>query len=211
MKCNQARLILLQAKACSYTNLSHPTSKHQSCGTMQFYHAAAPPPLSAVSGQNRHPEYPIHYHQSATSPRMNWNPAAMHPGWGYDFSQYPGFNPHAPADPTRSPPYHGHVTSPDAASGSGTPHNIRDILGAQQQASLQSEIAKTPSSYQQSPTSTAASVFSPEHAHGPLRSPTTPNTPFSADASGAQSFYLPAMPRQGMHGEFLQLHSLGWC
>lgn len=166
---------------------------------MQFQYPA-PPPLTA-SGQVRHPEYAMQYHQAAaTSPRMNWNPAMMHPGsWGaYDFSQYPGFNP-AAADPNRSPPYH--VTSPDAASGSGTPHNIRDILGAQQQASLQSEIAKTPSSYQQSPTSTAASVFSPEHGH-PMRSPTTPNTPFSADATGAQSFYIPGIARPGLHGEF---------
>lgn len=159
---------------------------------MQFY-PTAPPPLTA-SGQNRHPDYSLQYHQTATSPRMNWNPA-MHPShWPYDFAQYS-----YPVDPNRSPPYH--VTSPDPASGTaGTPHNIRDILGAQQQASMQSEIAKTPSSYQQSPTSTAASVFSPEHAH-PMRSPTTPNTPFSADASGAQSFYFPAMPRAGMHGE----------
>ena len=94
------------------------------------------------------------------------------------------------------------MTSPDAASSAAaTPHNIRDILGAQQQASLQSEIAKTPSSYQQSPTCTAANVFSPEHAHV-IRSPHTPNTPFSADAVGAQSFYLPAMPpRPGMPGK----------
>ena len=170
---------------------------------MQFYHPTAPPPLS-VSGPSRHPEYP-HYPQATNSPRMNWNPAAaaaaMHQGhWGYDFSHYPGFNP-AAVDPNRSPPYHGpHVTSPDAASGSpaATPHNIRDILGAQQQATLQSEIAKTASSYQQSPTSTAANVFSPEHAQA-IRSPITPNTPFSADI-GPQSFYLPAMPR-GMPGE----------
>ena len=168
---------------------------------MQFYHSAAPPPL-AVSGQNRHPEY-VQYQPQTTSPRMSWNPAAMHPNhWpGYDFSQYPGFNPAAAAaaaDPNRSPPYHGHVTSPDSSS--ATPHNIRDILGAQQQATLQSEIAKTPSSYQQSPTSTAASVFSPEHAHA-MRTPTTPNTPYSGDAVAAQSFYLPAMPRPGMHGK----------
>lgn len=165
---------------------------------MQFYQT--PPPLT-VSGQSRHPEYSLQYHQTTTSPRMNWNPAAMHAShWGYDFSQYPSFNPAfnpAAIDPSRSPPYHGHVTSPDPAG--ATPHNIRDILGAQQQASLQSEIAKTPS-YQQSPTSTAASVFSPEHAH-PMRSPNTPNTPFSADASGAQSFYLPAVPRPGMHSK----------
>jgi len=145
----------------SYTSIHKPPR-------MQFYHAAAPPPLTA-SGPNRHPEYPL-YPQATTSPRMNWNPAAaaaMHQGhWGgYDFSHHYGFNPAAAAlDPTRSPPYHGaHVTSPDAASGSAaaTPHNIRDILGAQQQASLQSEIAKTPSSYQQSPTCTSANVFSP--------------------------------------------------
>ena len=169
---------------------------------MQFY-PSAPPPLTGSGGQSvRHPDYSsLHYHQTATSPRMNWPNPAMHPNpWaGYDFSQY-GY----PAgDPNRSPPYHGHVTSPDAASGTaGTPHNISDILGAQQQASLRSEIAKTPSSYQQSPTSTAASVFSPEHGH-PLRSPTTPNTPYSADATGAPSFYLPAMPRPGMHGEWI--------
>lgn len=166
---------------------------------MQFY-PTAPPPLTA-SGQSRHPDYSLQYHQTAaTSPRMNWNPAMHPPAWGYDFSQYHHGYPPA-LDPNRSPPYHhGHV-SPDAASaagaGPGTPHNIRDILGAQQQASLQSEIAKTPSAYQQSPTSTAASVFSPEHPG--MRSPTTPNTPYSADASGAQSFYLPAMPRAGMH------------
>lgn len=166
---------------------------------MQFYQAPPPPPLT-VSGQSRHPEYPLQYHQTTTSPRMNWHhgSAALHPAhWGYDFTQYHGFNPAAVSDPNRSPPYH-HVTT-DAGGTAGTPHNIRDILGAQQQASLQSEIAKTPS-YQQSPTSTAANMFSPEHAHS-MRSPHTPNTPFSADASGAQSFYFPAMPRPGMHGE----------
>ena len=164
---------------------------------MQFYQAAGPPPLT-VSGQNRHPEYPL-YHQTSANPRMNWNPTAMHHSpWAYDFSQYTAFN-QAIADPNR---YHSHVTSPDPTSGTGTPHNIRDILGAQQQATLQSEIAKTPSSYQQSPTSTAASVFSPEHAHHAMRSPTTPSTPYSADAVGAQSFYIPAMPRPGMHSKY---------
>lgn len=200
MKCSELRLFS-----------TVPRSNLLQFASMQFYPTAPPPPPLSVSGQSRHPEYPL-YHPATTSPRMSWNPAAIHHGWGYDFSQYAaGFN---PADPNRSPPYHGHVTTPDSTgSGSGTPHNIRDILGAQQQATLQSEIAKTPSSYQQSPTSTAANVFSPEHAHAVgMRSPTTPNTPFSADAAAAaQSFYLPAMPRAGVHGEFVNSRALIRC
>ena len=192
-RCCLAEVLRVQRGKTLYPNLLQLQRKFI-LKKMQFY--PAPPPLTA-SGQQTRQDYSLQYHQTVTSPRMNWNPAAaMHAPWAYDFAQYHGHG--YPVDPNRSPPYH--VSSPDGTA-AGTPHNIRDILGAQQQASLQSEIAKTPSSYQQSPTSTAASVFSPEHAHS-MRSPTgTPSTPFSADASGAQSFYLPAMPRAGVHGE----------
>ncbi len=152
--------------------------------TMQYY---APHTLQNA----RHPEYaypPPH----VTSPRMQW---PGHPGvWGYDFAAAAAYQGGYPVnvDPQRSPSYH--ITSPTVSEAAqGTPHNIRDILGSQQQQHTQgSEGAKTPSSYQKSPTS-AAAVFSPEH----MRSPTTPNAPvppmsYTADP---HSFYMPAMPR----------------
>lgn len=81
-----------------------------------------------------------------------------------------------------------------------TPHNIRDILGNQQQQqhTQPTEDAKTPSSYQKSPTSTAAgsTLYSPEHIHQ-MRSPTTPNAPITQMPYPADphSFYFPAIQR----------------
>ena len=153
------------------------------CANMQFYstHPNVAP--------GRHHEYSYPTGPVATSPRINWSPT-MHPGaWPpYDFAAYPAAYPPTSADPTRSPPYQ--VSSPNDHS--GTPHNIRDILGGQQQGTLLSEIAKTPSSYQKSPTSTAvtgAMTFS-EH----VRSPTTPTVPphgivYSSEVPS--SFYVP--------------------
>ena len=153
--------------------------------TMQFYstHPNVAP--------GRHPEYGYPTGPVATSPRINWSPT-MHPGaWPpYDFTAaYPAAYPPTSADPAqRSPPYQ--VSSPNDHS--GTPHNIRDILGGQQQGTLLSEIAKTPSSYQKSPTSTAVSgamTFSEQ-----MRSPTTPTVPphgivYSSEVPS--SFYVP--------------------
>lgn len=153
---------------------------------MQYY--AAHPNVP----QGRHPEYtgypagPV-----ATSPRMNWSPT-MHPGaWPpYDFSAaYPAAYPSTSADSQRSPPYN--MTSP--SDHTGTPHNIRDILGGQQSGTLLSEVAKTPSSYQKSPTSTAvtgAMTFAEHH----VRSPTTPTAPPPVVYSSGElpsSFYIP--------------------
>ena len=146
---------------------------------MQFY-----PVAPNVAGQGR-PEYMYHPGAPGTNPRMNWSPT-MPGAWGhYDFAAaYPGGYPPVSLDAQRSPAYH--TTSPNQLDhSSGTSHNIRDILG--QQGALQSEVAKTPSSYQKSPTSTAAGVpvFSPEH----MRSPTTPSAPFSSEMP--PSFYMP--------------------
>ena len=116
--------------------------------TMQFY--STHPNVAPV----RHPEYSYPTGPVATSPRIDWSPT-MHPGaWSpYDFAAYPAAYPPTSMDPAqRSPPYQ---VSPNDHS--GTPHDIRDILGGQQQGTLLSEIAKTPSSYQKSPTSTAVS------------------------------------------------------
>ena len=151
---------------------------------MQYY--AAHPNVP----QGRHPEYSYPTGPVATSPRMNWSPT-MHPGaWPpYDFSAYPAAYPSTSADSLqRSPPYH--MTSP--TDHSGTPHNIRDILGAQQGGTLLSEVAKTPSSYQKSPTTTVtgAMTFAAEHH---VRSPTTPTAPppvvYSSEVPS--SFYIP--------------------
>ena len=138
----------------------------------------------------RHPEYSYPTGPVATSPRINWSPT-MHPGaWSpYDFAAYPAAYPPTSADPAqRSPPYQ--VSSPNDHS--GTPHNIRDILGGQQQGTLLSEIAKTPSGYQKSPTSTAVSGAMTFSEH--IRSPTTPTVPphgivYSSEVPS--SFYVP--------------------
>ena len=169
------------------------------------------------------PEYAAAYPAGpvATSPRMNWSPA-VHPAathWGHYPDFYPtaaGYPPTAgPGEAQRSPSYH--ISSPNEPS--GTPHNIRDILGAnaQQGVTLPSEIAKTPSSYQKSPTSTAAGmVFASSASAGDhLRSPTlTPSgTPTQTGPPGrpleggvvyseVPGFYLPAFPRMpGHHGQ----------
>lgn len=166
---------------------------------MQYY--AQPPHTIQNTVQARHPEYIYPPPGHVTSPRMQWG----HPGaWGYEFAAaYPGGYP-VNADPQRSPSYH--IVSPTTSdSAQGTPHNIRDILGNQQQQHTQpTEDAKTPSSYQKSPTSTAAgsAVYSPEHIQQHMRSPTTPNAPIPpmTYAPDPHSFYIPAMHR-GMQGE----------
>ena len=157
---------------------------------MQYY---APHTMTGA----RHPDYPYPQAGHVTSPRMQWPPGQG--VWGYDFSAYGGYP--VNVDPQRSPSYH--IVSPTVTeSAQGTPHNIRDILGGQQhqQQTQPTEGAKTPSSYQKSPTSTAA-VFSPDH----MRSPTTPNAPlhpmpYTADP---HSFYMPAVPRMpGVYARF---------
>lgn len=147
--------------------------------SMQFY-----PVAPNVAGQR--PEY-MYGAPGSNHPRMNWSPTMPGPWPHYDFSAYPGgYPPPVSVDSAqRSPAYH--TTSPNQVDhSSSTSHNIRDILG--QQGALQSEVAKTPSSYQKSPTSTAsgATVFSPEHH---MRSPTTPTAPYSTEMPA--SFYMP--------------------
>ena len=164
---------------------------------MQFY----PAPPSVAQGR---PEYAYPAGPVATSPRMNWSPT-VHPGaWGpYDFSAaYPAAYPPTSGEP-RSPHY---LSSPNGHEHPGaTSHNIRDILGAHPGGTLPSEVAKTPSSYQKSPTSTAGGVAVAVPAEY-VRSPTTPSPmqlqptpgkPFEgivySEVPG--SFYVPALPR----------------
>lgn len=172
---------------------------------MQFY----PPP------QGRQEYYATVPIQHAGNPRMNWSPT-MHPSpWHYDFSAaYPAAYPPNSVDPQRSPAYQ--VTSSNGHEHSSTPHNIRDILGAQQGGTLPSEVAKTPTSYQKSPTSTAAGItaFSDN-----ARSPTTPThfgkafegvTTIYQDIPG--SFYMPALARQLPGGQQCVQLCVGiWC
>lgn len=154
------------------------------------------------------PEYHA-YAGPVPGPRgLSWNP--MH--WGYDMSAYQGYPPSSDGSPSqRSPPYH--VTSPTEAN-SGTPHNIRDILGAGQDGTtLASEIAKTGiAGYQKSPTSTAAphGVFGPEHAMS-MRSPTTPTAPVGMPYSSEvpSSFYMPAIGPRHLPGESRCLFQVG--
>ncbi len=158
---------------------------------MQFYPGQPPTHFHGARPEYAYPAGPV-----ATSPRMNWSPT-MHPGaWTpYDFAAYQAGYP-AVSDPHRSPSYH--VVSPHEHS--GTPHNIRDILGSEAGASLPNEVAKTVISYQKSPTS-----VSPVYAGEPhnLRSPTTPTStpthppgkPFEVVYSEMPgSFYVPARP-----------------
>ena len=148
------------------------------------------------------PEYA--YPGPVPGPRgLSWNPT-MHPAWGYDMSAYQGYPPPvSDGSPIqRSPPYH--VTSPTEPN-SGTPHNIRDILGGQDSTTLASEIAKTGiAGYQKSPTSTTAppGVFGPEHAMS-MRSPTTPTAPMAMPYSSEvpSSFYMPAIGPRHLPGE----------
>ena len=170
---------------------------------MQFYPGQPPPHF-----QSTRPEY-AYAGPVATSPRMNWSPN-IHPGaWApYDFSAaYPSGYPTSSGDLHRSPPYH--VSSPPEHS--GTPHNIRDILGAvAPSASLPSEVARTAVNYQKSPTSVASgvTVFAGSAEHHHLRSPTTPiSTPIHPIPPGKPfegvvyhssempaSFYVPTRP-----------------
>ena len=149
------------------------------------------------------------YHAAYTAgpvpgPRgLSWNPA-MHP-WGYDMSAYQGYPPSSDGSPSqRSPPYH--ITSPTEPN-SGTPHNIRDILGGQDSTTLPSEIAKTGiAGYQKSPTSTTAphgGMFGPEHAMI-MRSPTTPTAPVGMPYSSEvpSSFYMPAIGPRHIPGKY---------
>lgn len=159
---------------------------------MQYYPGQPPAAFTGARPEYGYPAGPV-----ATSPRMNWSPT-MHPSaWPpYDFSAYQAGYPPA-SDPHRSPSYH--VVSPNEHS--GTPHNIRDILGAGPGASLPNEVAKTVVSFQKSPTSVPAgiTVYAGEQHH--LRSPTTPTTthppgkPFEVVYSEMPgSFYVPARP-----------------
>ena len=123
-----------------------------------------------------------HIHPAAAA-RMQWSPNVQTGQWTYDLSgAYPGF----------VPSMHG-LHSPDPQS-AATPHNIRDILGpgGQTAEQLQSEIAKTPSSYQKSPSSAGAATGTVFHYPTPvsgndMRSPTTPNHP------EIPQFYIPAL------------------
>ena len=156
------------------------------------------------------PEYAAAYPAGpvATSPRMNWSPT-VHPGahWGHypDFSAYPTAAYPSGAgsggDAQRSPPYH--ISSPNEPT--GTPHNIRDILGAQPGGTLPSEVAKTPSNYQKSPTSSAAAAaamaFSStagDHLRSPSGTPTQTAAPIVY--SEVPGFYVPALSRLPGHG-----------
>ncbi len=122
-----------------------------------------------------------HIHPAAAA-RMQWSPNVQTGQWAYDLSgAYPGFIPsqmHSPGDPQSA----------------ATPHNIRDILGGQTAESLHSELAKTPSSYQKSPSSAGAATGTGTVFHYPtpvsgneMRSPTTPNHP------EIPQFYIPAL------------------
>ena len=140
----------------------------------------------------RHGEHVYHhpgagYIHPAAAARMQWSPNVQHGQWAYDLAgAYPGFVPSMP------PGLH----SPDPQS-AATPHNIRDILsqsaGGQSAETLQSEIAKTPSAYQKSPSSAGAATGTVFHYPTPngqehLRSPTTPNHP-----AEIPQFYIPAL------------------
>lgn len=138
---------------------------------------------------------------AAAAARMQWNPN-VHPGqWNpYDFYQQTGGYHLAPSQPA--------VSSPDHSA--ATPHNIRDILGGQQQQqggeTLVSEVAKTPS-YQKSPTSAAAvgTVFhypSPHNQQPEIRSPTTPTHQHDF-TGGPHGFYLPTALPGRPFGKFL--------
>lgn len=126
---------------------------------MQYY--PAPPRPEQVPGMYHYPA-PL---QTNLPPRMQWSPNMPSP-WGYaDF--YHGY-------PSGSGP-------PGTPTDQSTPHNIRDILGAQQ-GSLPSGIAKSP---------TNASAFQyPPPSHGEaIRSPTTPTQPGKSAEVTAGSFH----------------------
>lgn len=140
---------------------------------MQYYQT--PPRPEQVQGMYPYPA-PL---QSNLPPRMQWPPNMAAP-WGYtDF--YHG------AYPTTTGP-------PGTPTDQSTPHNIRDILGAQQ-GSLASGVAK-------SPTNTSAFQYPIPPVHGEaVRSPTTPTQPGKSMeiAAGAfqqgeiqPTFYIPA-------------------
>lgn len=155
---------------------------------MQYYHQPQRPGDGSPAAYTQGYAAPIH---AAAAARMQWN----HPSqWAaYDFYQQAGY-----------PLTSSTVSSPDHAA--ATPHNIRDILGVQQQQqqhqdTLVSEVAKTPS-YQKSPTSAAAvgTVFHyPSPHHQDLRSPTTPNQ----HELNAPSFYLPTAVPGRPFGKFM--------
>ena len=194
---------------------------------MQFYQGSATVSAPASSfNACQHREYLCP--PASVSPQLNWNLAPPQgEQWDYDFtSQYHSFNP--PALHPRNSPYPANCVGASGSSISalGTPHNIRDILGAQQHTTLlQDETARTSYSYQQNPTSIASTEFSHSHSaslhthsaslhthsaslhthsaslHTHSASLHTHNSPFSADAAVAQSFYLPSVPRPGRHSK----------
>ena len=140
---------------------------------MQYY--PTPPRPEQVQGMYPYPA-PL---QTNLPPRMQWAPNMAAP-WGYDFT------------------YHGAAYAaggpPGTPTDQSTPHNIRDILGAQQ-GSLASGIAK-------SPTNTSAFQYPMPAGHGEiLRSPTTPTQPGKSVEVAAghfqqgemqPTFYIPA-------------------
>lgn len=158
--------------------------------TMQFYPAPNLPPSR--------PEYAYPAGPIATSPRMNWSPTIPAAWSPYDFA-YPAAYPPTTGEPQRSPSYQQSGQDQPGGAG-GTPHNIRDILGAESGATLPNEVAKT---YHKLPTSSGIGMtqFSrADHA----RSPTTPNTPHFTSPNRPfegivysevpRSFYVPAIP-----------------
>ncbi len=172
-----------------------PSSLPCKLTAMQFYPGQPPAHFQGTRPEYAYPAGPV-----ATSPRMNWSPT-VHPGaWTpYDFSAAAAYQAgYPPTGDPRSPPY-------NLVEHSGTPHNIRDILGAQSSASLPSEVAKTAISYQKSPTGVASGVAVYAAEHHNLRSPTTPtSTPTHMHPPGKPfeviysempgSFYVPARP-----------------
>lgn len=183
-----------------------------------YYQQRGPPP---GDGNTSGPSYPQGYPTggplhpataaaAAAAARMQWSPN-VHPGqWTYDFYHH-----QQQVAAAAAASYHQQqsnsegqqsATSPTDHNAAATPHNIRDILGVQQQQqaaeTLVSEVAKTPS-YQKSPTSAAAvagNIFHyPSPAHQDLRSPTTPNQ----DHMTAPSFYLPTVAAGRPFGKIL--------
>lgn len=134
------------------------------------------------------------YIHPAAAARMQWSPNVQGGQWAatYDLSaagSYPGFVPSSMGGGSG-----GGLLSPDPAQSAATPHNIRDILGGQQQTTdtLQSEIAKTPSSYQKSPSSAGAATGTVFHyptpmPGGEMRSPT------ANSSAEIPQFYIPAL------------------
>ena len=183
-----------------------------------YYQQRGPPSGDGTTSGSSYPQgyptagplHPATAAAAAAAARMQWSPN-VHPGqWTYDFYHH-----QQQVAAAAAASYHQQqsnsegqqpATSPTDHSAAATPHNIRDILGVQQQQqaaeTLVSEVAKTPS-YQKSPTSAAAvagNIFHyPSPAHQDLRSPTTPNQ----DHMTAPSFYLPTVAAGRPFGKLL--------